>query len=137
MLDFVLFPSRAAAAVLSVFGVLALTIVSTGIYGLVTYAIAKRRREIGIRLAMARRARRCSASCRWRRALDPDRQRDRSGCCRARRATPREHRLPGVPRDPVVLASVLAVLSAAGILASIGPARRSLRIQPTEALRSE
>jgi ABC-type antimicrobial peptide transport system permease subunit len=52
MLRFALLPSRAAAAALVVFGVLALTLAAVGIHGVVAYAVARRRREIGIRIAI-------------------------------------------------------------------------------------
>lgn len=47
-----LMPIRAAAIALSAFGLLALVLAATGIYGLVAYAVAKRLREIGIRVAI-------------------------------------------------------------------------------------
>jgi predicted permease len=47
-----LFPMRVAAGALSVFGVLAIVLVTVGIYGLVSYSIAQRTREICIRLAV-------------------------------------------------------------------------------------
>lgn len=37
----------------------------------------------------------------------------------------------------VVLPSVVAVMLAVGLLAALGPARRGLAVQPTEALRDE
>jgi ABC-type antimicrobial peptide transport system permease subunit len=45
--------------------------------------------------------------------------------------------LGGVPieRDPRVLAAVALLMVVVGLLAAAGPARRGLRIQPTEALR--
>jgi macrolide transport system ATP-binding/permease protein len=52
MLRFALLPSRAAAAALVVFGVLAMTLAAVGIHGVVAYAVARRRREIGIRIAI-------------------------------------------------------------------------------------
>ena len=39
------------------------------------------------------------------------------------------------PRDPVTLAAVLAVLTAATVAACVGPARRAVGIDPVEALR--
>jgi putative ABC transport system permease protein len=43
----------------------------------------------------------------------------------------------GSPRDPLVLAGVLGLMSLLGIFSSWLPARRALRIEPTTALRYE
>src|SRR5262249_60161833 len=52
MLALPLFPSRAAAVALGAFGLLALVLSATGIHGLVAYGVARRQREIGIRIAI-------------------------------------------------------------------------------------
>jgi predicted permease len=52
-----LLPIRAAAVLLGAFGALALVLVLVGIYGLMSYAIAQRTREICIRLAIGASAR--------------------------------------------------------------------------------
>ncbi|HEY7095784.1 MAG TPA: ABC transporter permease [Terriglobales bacterium] len=52
MLGFALFPMHAAAIALSAFGALALLLAVTGIHGLVSYAVARRTREFGIRIAV-------------------------------------------------------------------------------------
>lgn len=52
MLGFVLLPMRVAAIALGAFGVLAVMLAATGIHGVVSYAVARRRREIAIRLAV-------------------------------------------------------------------------------------
>jgi ABC-type lipoprotein release transport system permease subunit len=52
MLAYALFPARAATLALTAFGILGLLLAVTGTYGLAAYTVARRMRELGIRIAL-------------------------------------------------------------------------------------
>jgi hypothetical protein len=130
-------PERFRAVITSALGVLALGLALVGLHGVVAYAVARRTREIGIRLALGERP------TAVRLAVIGDALRaimaglvpgtaaawwfgqwlDGTGVVRADLT--------------MALASVAGIFAAAGMLAAIGPAWRASRVDPIAALRVE
>jgi ABC-type antimicrobial peptide transport system permease subunit len=51
-MEFVLFPLRMATAALGVLGLMGAMLSVTGIFGVASYAVSRRKRELGIRIAL-------------------------------------------------------------------------------------
>ncbi|MGA2588481.1 MAG: ABC transporter permease [Bryobacteraceae bacterium] len=137
-LDLPLFPARMAAWALGAFGVLALILAATGIYGVMAYAISRRTREIGIRIAIGASQRQVLGIV-ARRALVLIGSGTVLGLAAALAAGRLlEKILYGVePTDPVTFATVLVLMVTIAALACWIPARRAIRINPVTALRQE
>ena len=110
---------------------------AAGLYALMAFTVAQRRREIGIRSALGAQPRQLLAAV-FRRALWQIGAGSAVGMLGAYlvgRYVPIEQ-IGGLP-IPGILPGAAAFMLLVGVLASLGPARRGLRIDPTEALRSE
>ena len=131
-------PTRFAMALLGAFSVIALVLSGIGLYGVIAYSVTQRTREIGIRVAMGAPPSAVTALV------------VRDGvrlaiigvvlglvvAVAATRAL--GSMLYGVtPDDPLTFASITVVVAAIALAASWVPARRAVRIDPTEALRAE
>jgi len=121
-----------------IFACTALLLAALGIYGVISYSVALRTNEMGIRMALGA----CSADILkmvLRQAMMPV----ATGACVGLAAFLIAGRLLsgllyGVsPVDGVTIASVLVILSGIAALASMVPARRASRVNPTVALRYE
>ncbi len=137
-LSWTLFPARIAAIALGAFGVLALVLSATGIYGVMAYAVSRRTREIGIRMAIgATRVQVLGSVARSASILiGTGLVLGLALALVAGRFL--ERILYGVkPTDPVTFAIVFAIMFAVGSAATFLPARRATRIDPMQALRLE
>jgi ABC-type antimicrobial peptide transport system permease subunit len=121
-----------------VFAAVALVLACVGIYGVVSYAVARRSREIGIRIALG------ADPASVRRLVQKD---SVVGVVLGAAAGTLlaltlgrvlATLLFGVePTDPVTFAAVLATLGLAAWLAAYIPARRTTRLDPIDAIRAE
>ena len=138
MLGLALFPSRAAAIALGAFGLLAIVLGATGLYGLVSYAVSRREREIGIRIAVGAGAGAVLRLVLARIALLVG----AGAAAGAALALLMANVLASVvytasPRDPVAFAGVGLILLIVGVVSCWAPAIRALRVSPTAALKAE
>ena len=129
---------RFTSALLAMFAVLALTLSAVGIYGVLSYVVTRRTREIGIRVAIGA---------------------DRSSVLRMVLANGLTLALTGLgiglvvsltiaglmrgllhgvtPADPLTFVAVAIALAAVALVASLVPALRATRVDPLIALKSE
>ena len=130
--------ARLGAVLFGVFGALALTIAAVGLYGVVSFGVTQRRRELGVRMALGAR------------------QSDILGLILG---TGVRHALIGIllglavayagaprlesllyevsPRDGIIMGSVALLLFAVSVVACVAPAWQATRVDPAMTLRSE
>ena len=129
---------RYPAFVLGLFAGLALTLAAVGIYGVLSYTVGQRTREIGVRLALGARPAdvlRTVLGGGLRLTLVGVAL---GGTVAGLAAGALGRLLYGVhPLDPVTFAIVTLVLVGVALLAMAAPARRAVRVDPMVALRNE
>ena len=129
---------RFYTTLLGLFAAVALVLALVGIFGVMSYSVAQRTREIGVRIALGARRREVVAMV-LRRALALAGIGLLAGLLVALAATRvMESQLFGVTAtDPWTFAGVLALLAASAVAASLVPARRAAAVDPVVALRGE
>jgi ABC-type antimicrobial peptide transport system permease subunit len=125
-------------SLLSLFATLALTLATVGIYGVISYAVSQRTREIGVRMALGANPRDV-----LRLILGEGLKLVLAGVVLGIIAALAMTRLLatmlyGVSvTNPVIFSSVVLLLVAVSLAACFVPARRAMRVDPIVALRYE
>jgi ABC-type antimicrobial peptide transport system permease subunit len=133
-----LWQERLIAALASVFAAASAVLVAIGLYGMLAYSIARRTREIGIRMALGARPAHMiemiSRDVLW--SVGPGLilgMAVYASCARV--ITPV---LYGVrPMDAISIAAAIGLIGMVATIAGFIPARRAVAIEPSEALRQE
>jgi putative ABC transport system permease protein len=137
-MSFPLFPARTTGLLLGAAGILALVLTWIGLFGVISFAVSQRTREIGVRMAMGAR-RGDVLKLVMRQGLIVTSIGLAIGIGSALAAA----RLLSVllygirPDDPATVFGVTLGLTAVSMLACYLPARRAMRVNPTIALRYE
>ena len=129
---------RFTGMLLGAFAVLALALSAIGIYGVLSYVVSRRTREIGIRLAIG-----AGRGQVLRLVLGSGIALSLVGIVIGLAAAASLSRLMGAllhdvaPGDPATFAAVAGTLTAVAIAASLVPAWRATRVDPVRALKAE
>jgi len=131
-------PRRLGASMFGAFGLMALLLTAIGLYGVVSFAVAQRTREVGLRMALGaqRRSVLLLVLRHGIRLTAVGLLIGIAGAVGGARLI--SHLLYGVtPADAGTFAGVALVLAATAVVATLIPARRATRVDPVVALRSE
>jgi macrolide transport system ATP-binding/permease protein len=133
-----LLPAKFGAMSVSTVGVVAMLLAAIGLYGVIAYSVARRTREIGIRMALGAKPGRVLRLI-MRQGLTVAAVGTAGGVLLALGAA---KAISGAlyavsPIDPIAWAGALGTLAAVSVLANAIPASRASRVDPSIALRSE
>ena len=137
-LDSALFAARVATIALGVLGLLGAILAVTGIFGMASYQVSKRVKEMGIRMALG-----AGHAQVLRAALGKAFRLLLVGSCAGMLLGLAATRVLGAivyqasPRDPMVLAGTVLAMLAVGLVATWAPAQRALRVNPSMLMREE
>jgi predicted permease len=133
-----LFGPRMATVSLGVLGMMGAMLSITGIFGMAAYAVSKRRRELGIRVALGAQRKEVLQAALGR-ALKLLTFGSAAGLVLGLLATKVLAYIvyQATPRDPLVLAGVVVAMALLGLLATWIPAQRALSVNPLILLREE
>ena len=131
-------PRRFSLLLLGSFALLALVLAAIGIYGVISYAVVRRVHEIGIRMALGAQERDVMKL-----VLMQSMAQLGAGIAIGIAGALAVTRLLGSllygvrPTDPTTIVGVVGLLAGVAVAASLIPARRAMKVDPTVALRYE
>ncbi len=133
-----LFAARAATVALGVMGLLGAMLAITGVFGMASYVVSRRLRELGIRVALGA-GRRAVLGASVGRAFCLLAIGSAAGLALGVAATRVLSHIvyQATPKDPMVLGGVVAAMLLIGLVAAWIPARRALAVDPLLLLREE
>jgi predicted permease len=129
---------RFRTLLLAIFGAIALVLATVGIYGVISYSVSRRTREIGVRMALG-----ASPASLRRLVLGESAKLALFGLAVGLPAALASARLLSsmlfavTASDPLTFISVAALLTIVALAAAYFPARRAMRVDPITALRCE
>jgi macrolide transport system ATP-binding/permease protein len=133
-----LFPIRAAAVLVTAFGSVGLLLAAIGLYGVIAFSVSRRTREIGIRMAVGARPADVLALVLRQGAVIGIGGLVAGFVLAAAATQVVAGALYGVSvADPVAWGGAAAMLVSIAVVANVLPARRAMRVQPTQALRAD
>jgi predicted permease len=137
-MSWALFPARVATVALGVLGVLGAMLAVTGIFGMASYTVSKRLRELGIRMALGASSKQVLRAA-LSRALIVLSAGSLAGIALGVLASKVLSYIvyQAAPKDPVVLGGVVLTMLLLGLAAAWLPAQKALAVNPMILMREE